>query len=249
MMPPNWISRAAQFVQSDPCPLMPKIAILPPLGKTIRECSCQTKAPAVMPGNSLNGMTTVTKFPLYLLCLLSPLSGCSTHSEFFTAESQRHLAAQAPIFTCDKCEGVTLRSQIPSAPTVAPTNGWDALSSVGKSISSVVAGQAGTLLAGYAINALASNQSPMPASPGPITTTTTTTTTGDTISTYQANQSTESTVTTSSTSNALDNSGQIAGGDASVANSYNPHTETATSTTNNSHNPVYTTTNTDLEIP
>lgn len=192
-----------------------------------------------MPGNSLNGMTTVTKFPLYLLCLLSPLSGCSTHPEFFTAESQRHLAAQAPIFTCDKCEGVTLRSQIPSAPTVAPTNGWDALSSVGKSISSVVAGQAGTLLAGYAINALSSSQPPTSTqSTGAVTNTTTTT--GDTINTYSADQRTESTTTTSSTSNALQNSGQMAGGDATVENSHNPHTETHTDTTSNSNNPVTT---------
>ena len=174
--------------------------------------------------------------------MASLVAGCSTHQEFFTAESQRHLAAQQPIFECQKCEGVTLRSQIPSSPTVAPTNGWDALSSVGKSVSSVVAGQAGTILAGYAINALSTSSQPI-ANPAPVivnpSTVTTTTTTGDTISTYQANQNTESTITTSSTSNALDNSGQIAGGDASVANSHNPHTETATTTS--SHNPSYTT--------
>lgn len=202
-------------------------------------------------------MMTVPRFPLHLLHLLvlavaAILAGCSTDQAFFDAEAQRHLANQAPIFTCDKCEGVTLRSQIPSAPTVAPTNGWDALSSVGKSISNVVSGQAGTILAGYAINALSTSGQPIN-NPAPVivnpSTVTTTTTTGDTINTYSADQRTESTVTTSSTSNALDNSGQIAGGDASVANSYNPHTETHTDTTNNSHNPVYTTTNTDLEIP
>ena len=209
-------------------------------------------SPGVLPpGNSLNGVVTVTKFPLHPLHLLKSLvlivptllAGCSTDPAFFDAEAQRHLSAKAPIFECAKCEGVTLRSQIPSAPTVAPTNGWDALSSVGKSISNVVSGQAGTILAGYAINALSTAGQPI-ANPAPVivnpSTVTTTTTTGDTISTYQANQSTESTVTTSSTSNALDNSGQIAGGDASVANSYNPHTETHTDTTSNSNNPVTT---------
>ena len=201
------------------------------------------QAPAVMPGNTLNGMTTVTQFPLKSLVLVvsTLLAGCSTDPAFFDAEAQRHQSAQAPIFECQKCEGVTLRSQIPSVPTVAPTNGWDALSSVGKSASSVISGQAGTILAGYAINALSSSK-PAASNPTPVivnpSTVTTTTTTGDTISTYQANQSTESTVTTSSTSNALDNSGQIAGGDAGVTNSYNPHTETATSTTNNSNNPI-----------
>lgn len=189
----------------------------------------------------------MTKFPLHLLHLLvlavaAILAGCSTDPAFFDAEAQRHQSAQAPIFECQKCEGVTLRSQIPSAPTVAPTNGWDALSSVGKSISNVVSGQAGTILAGYAINALSTSGQPIN-NPAPVIvnpSTVTTTTTGDTISTYQANQSTESTVTTSSTSNALDNSGQIAGGDASVENSYNPHTETHTDTTSNSNNPVTT---------
>ena len=210
-------------------------------------------SPGVLPpGNSLNGVVTVTKFPLHPLHLLKSLvlivptllAGCSTDQAFFDAEAQRHQSAQAPIFECQKCEGVTLRSQIPSAPTVAPTNGWDALSSVGKSISNVVSGQAGTLLAGYAINALSTtgqpinNPAPVIVNPGAVTTTTTT---GDTINTYSADQRTESTVTTSSTSNALDNSGQIAGGDASVANSYNPHTETHTDTTNNSNNPTVTT--------
>ena len=193
-------------------------------------------------------MMTVTKFPLHLLHLLvlavaAILAGCSTDPAFFDAEAQRHLANQAPIFTCDKCEGVTLRSQIPSAPTVAPTNGWDAAKSIAGSVSNIVTGQAGTILAGYAINALSTTGQPI-ANPAPVivnpSTVTTTTTTGDTISTYQANQNTESTVTTSSTSNALDNSGQMAGGDATVANSHNPHTETHTDTTNNSNNPVTT---------
>lgn len=177
---------------------------------------------------------------LIVVALTSLLVGCSTDPAFFNAEAQRHLANQAPIFTCDKCEGVTLRSQIPSAPTVAPTNGWDAAKSIAGSVSNIVTGQAGTILAGYAINALSTSSQPI-ANPAPVivnpSTVTTTTTTGDTISTYQANQNTESTITTSSTSNALDNSGQIAGGDASVANSYNPHTETHTDTTSNSHNP------------
>ena len=202
------------------------------------------QAPAVMPGNTLNGMTTVTQFPLKSLVLVvsTLLAGCSTDPAFFDAEAQRHQSAQAPIFECQKCEGVTLRSQIPSAPTVAPTNGWDALSSVGKSASNLIAGQGGAILAGYAINALSSSKpaaSPTPVIVNP-TTTTTTTTTGDTISTYSADQRTESTVTTSSTSNALQNSGQMAGGDASVENSHNPHTETATSTTSNSNNPITT---------
>ena len=183
----------------------------------------------------------MTKFPLHLLHLLAlpMLSGCSTDPAFFDAEAQRHLAAQSPIFECAKCEGVTLRSQIPSAPTIAPTNGWDALKSVAGSVSNIVSGQAGTILAGYAINALSTSGQPIN-NPAPVIvnpSTVTTTTTGDTISTYRANQSTESTVTTSSTSNTLQNSGQMAGGDASVANSYNPHTETHTDTTSNSHNP------------
>lgn len=198
-----------------------------------------------MPGNSLNGMTTVAKFPLCQLRLLvfasTQLAGCSTDPAFFNAEAKRHQSAQAPIFECQKCEGVTLRSQIPSVPTVAPTNGWDALKSATSSVSNVLAGQAGTILAGYAISAL-STPAPTINNPAPVivspSTVTATTTTGDTISTYQANQSTESTVITSSTSNTLDNSGQIAGGDASVANSHNPHTETATSTTTSSNNPV-----------
>lgn len=193
----------------------------------------------------------MTKFPLHPLHLLKSLvlivptllAGCSTDPAFFDAEAQRHLANQAPIFTCDKCEGVTLRSQIPSAPTVAPTNGWDAAKSIAGSVSNIVTGQAGTILAGYAINALSTSGQPI-ANPAPVivnpSTVTTTTTTGDTISTYQANQNTESTITTSSTSNALDNSGQIAGGDATVENSHNPHTETHTDTTSNSNNPVTT---------
>ena len=175
------------------------------------------------------------------LSLTAGLTGCATDTNgYYQAETQRHLAASSPIFECQKCEGVTLRSQIPSAPTIAPTNGWDALKSVAGSVSNIVSGQAGTILAGYAINALSTSGQPIN-NPAPVivnpSTVTTTTTTGDTISTYQANQSTESTVTTSSTSNALDNSGQIAGGDASVANSYNPHAETHTDTTSNSHNP------------
>lgn len=174
------------------------------------------------------------------ICLL--LTGCATTDDgYYQAETQRHLAAASPIFECQKCEGVTLRSQIPSAPTIAPTNGWDAAKSIAGSVSNIVTGQAGTILAGYAINALSTSSQPI-ANPAPVivnpSTVTTTTTTGDTISTYQANQNTESTITTSSTSNALDNSGQIAGGDASVANSHNPHTETATSTTTSSNNPV-----------
>lgn len=207
-------------------------------------------SPGVLPpGNSLNGVVTVTKFPLHPLHLLKSLvlivptllAGCSTDPAFFDAEAQRHLANQAPIFTCDKCEGVTLRSQIPSAPTIAPTNGWDAAKSIAGSVSNIVTGQAGTILAGYAINALSTtgqpinNPAPVIVNPGAVTTTTTT---GDTINTYSADQRTESTVTTSSTSNTLQNSGQMAGGDASVANSYNPHTETATSTTTSSNNPV-----------
>ena len=175
--------------------------------------------------------------------MASLVAGCSTDQAFFDAESQRHLAAQSPIFECAKCEGVTLRSQIPSAPTVAPTNGWDAAKSIAGSVSNIVTGQAGTILAGYAINALSTSGQPIN-NPAPVivnpSTVTTTTTTGDTISTYQANQNTESTITTSSTSNALDNSGQIAGGDASVENSHNPHTETHTDTTSNSNNPVTT---------
>ena len=191
----------------------------------------------------------MTRFPLcphrlIVVALTSLLVGCSTDPAFFDAEAQRHLANQAPIFTCDKCEGVTLRSQIPSAPTIAPTNGWDAAKSIAGSVSNIVTGQAGTILAGYAINALSTtgqpinNPAPVIVNPGAVTTTTTT---GDTINTYSADQRTESTVTTSSTSNTLQNSGQMAGGDASVANSYNPHTETHTDTTNNSNNPTVTT--------
>lgn len=179
------------------------------------------------------------------LSLTAGLTGCATDTNgYYQAETQRHLAASSPIFECQKCEGVTLRSQIPSAPTIAPTNGWDAAKSIAGSVSNVLAGQGGAILAGYAINALSSSK-PAASNPTPVivspSTTTTTTTTGDTISTYSADQRTESTVTTSSTSNALQNSGQMAGGDASVANSQNPHTETHTDTTNNSNNPTVTT--------
>lgn len=171
------------------------------------------------------------------ICLL--LTGCATTDDgYYQAETQRHLAAASPIFECQKCEGVVVRSQIPSTPTPKPTNGYDMVMGITGNLINL-ANQNGAVIG---MGLLAKSLKTV-AQPGDIITNTTTTTSSASMN-NEANQANSSTQTYSdssqqSSSQSLQNSGQIAGGNA--ADTHSPVSTTTTITDNSERNPVTTT--------
>ena len=171
------------------------------------------------------------------LSLTASLTGCATDTNgYYQAETQRHLAASSPIFECQKCEGVVVRSQIPSTPTPRPTNGYDMMMGIAGNLINLANQNGAVIGMGLLAKSLKST-----AQPGDtITTTTTTSSTNNEAN--QANSSTESYSDSSqvSSSQSLQNSGQIAGGNASDTHSpvsTTTHT-TNTSTDNSQRNPI-----------
>lgn len=187
---------------------------------------------------------TVICFAL-ALSLTAGLTGCASTDAENAAYSQAVAAQNQPrhIIKFDGTGKLEVFDQSRPAPIQRPTNGYDMVMGITNNLTGLVSQNAAVLGMGLLAKSLKST-----AQPGDTITTTNTSSSSTNNEANQANTSTQSYSDSSqhSSSQSLQNSGQIAGGDASDTHSPVSTTTTTTTTTNTStdnsdhNNPVTT---------